>query len=199
MRVREPTPVEHLIAALSRELKARSIGFMLIGGQAVLVHGEPRLTEDVDLTLAATPDRAADILAVCGAVGLTPMPSDVPAFVAETFVLPARHALTGFRADFIFSSTTYERSAIARAVLIPIAGESVPFATAEDLIIHKLFAARPRDLEDVAGIVRRRGATIDWAYLRCCAADFASVPGREGMPDMVESLRCDDSRFRATD
>lgn len=199
MRVREATPVEHLIAALSRELKTRSIGFMLIGGQAVLAHGEPRLTEDIDLTLAATPERTADLVAVCGALGLTPIPSDVSAFVAETFVLPARHVLTGFRVDFIFSSTSYERSAIGRAVLIAIAGESVPFAAAEDLVIHKLFAARPRDLEDVAGIVRRSGATLDWEYLRRCADDFASVPGREAMPAMVAALQRDNSVRRAMD
>ncbi len=199
MRVREPTPVEHLIAALSRELNARSIDFMLIGGQAVLAHGEPRLTEDVDITLAATPERVSDLIAVCATLGLTPLPADVSGFVAETFVLPARHGFTGFRVDFIFSSTAYERSAIRRAVLIEIAGESVAFASAEDLVIHKLFAARPRDIEDVAGIVRRRGSTIDWGYLRHWAAEFASVPGREGMPEMVESLRGDDSSFRATD
>ena len=189
MRVREPTPVEHLIAGLARELASRSIGFMLIGGQAVLAHGEPRLTEDIDLTLAATPERTADVLAACAALALTPLPADADRFVAETFVLPARHALTGFRVDFIFSSTEYERLAIGRAVRIEIAGEQVPFATAEDLVIHKLFAARPRDLEDVAGVVRRKGTTLDWDYLCHWAAAFARVPGREAMPEMVEALR----------
>jgi hypothetical protein len=189
MRVREPSPVEHLIAGLSRELASRSIGFMLIGGQAVLAHGAPRLTEDIDLTLAATPDRTADVLAACAALSLTPLPADVDRFVAETFVLPARHALTGFRVDFIFSSTEYERIAIGHAVCIEVAGEQVPFASAEDLIIHKLFAARPRDLEDVAGVVRRKGGTIDWDYLSHWAAEFAAVPGREAMPEMVETLR----------
>src|SRR2546425_1271864 len=37
-----------LIAALARELTLRHVGFMLIGGQAVLLHGAPRLTKDID-------------------------------------------------------------------------------------------------------------------------------------------------------
>jgi predicted nucleotidyltransferase len=189
MRVRETTPVEHLIAGLTRELAARSIGFMLIGGQAVLAHGEPRLTDDIDLTLAATPDQLADVVGVCAALGLTPLPSDVPRFVAETFVLPVRHGLTGFRVDFVFSSTEYERLAISRAVRIAMAGAEVPFATAEDLLIHKLFAARPRDLEDAAGVVRRKGAALDWDYMRHWARAFADVPGRSEMPAMLEALR----------
>lgn len=189
MRVREPTPVEHLLAGVVRELREGRIPCMVIGGQAVLLHGVPRLTEDIDLTLAAGPERARDVLDVCVKLGLTPLPTDVDRFVAETFVLPARHALTGFRVDFIFSTTPYERSAIDRATTVTVAGEAVPFATAEDLIVHKLFAARPRDIEDVQGVVRRQGATLDWDYIEHWAKSFSGIPGREAMPDLVAKLR----------
>ena len=40
-----------LLARLALELEARSLPYMVIGGQAVLVHGEPRLTRDIDITL----------------------------------------------------------------------------------------------------------------------------------------------------
>lgn len=189
MLVREPSAVERLIATVARELDAEAVPFMLIGGQAVLVHGAPRVTEDIDITLAATPDAVAAVLAVCDRAGLTPLPQDVARFVGETFVLPARHALTGFRVDLIFSNTEYERSAIARAARIDIAGVRVPFATAEDLLIHKLFAARPRDLEDARSVVQRKGNAIDWGYVERWAKAFAAVPGREGMPAMVAELR----------
>lgn len=189
MQVREPTPVEHLLAGVARELRERRIPCMVIGGQAVLLHGVPRLTEDIDLTLAAGPDRARDVLAVCERLGLRPLPSDVDRFVAETFVLPARHAATGFRVDFIFSTTSYEHSAIERARAIEVAGEAVPFATAEDLIVHKLFAARPRDIEDAHGVVRRQGTALDWAYIERWALSFSAVPGREAMPELVARLR----------
>ncbi len=45
-----------LLAALASRLRESGIPFMLIGGQAVLLHGQPRLTEDIDVTLGATPD-----------------------------------------------------------------------------------------------------------------------------------------------
>lgn len=189
MLVREPTPVEQLLAGVSRELKAAHILYMVIGGQAVLLHGAPRVTEDIDLTLAAGPDRAPDVLDVCDRMGLTPLPSDVERFVTETFVLPARHALSGFRVDFIFSTLPYERSAIGRAQAVDVAGEAVPFATAEDLIVHKLFAARPRDIEDAQSVVRRSGAALDWEYIERWAQSFAAVPGREAMPGLVATLR----------
>ena len=36
----------------------------------------------------------------------------------------------------------------------------------EDLILHKLFAGRPRDLEDVSGIVLRQRGKLDWDYVK---------------------------------
>jgi len=177
-----------LIARLARELRARDLPFMLIGGQAVLLHGEPRLTQDVDVTLGVGPSRLTDLLAVCRSLGLDPLPSDIVAFVRETFVLPAADPATGIRVDLIFSTTPYEAQAIGRAIPVELAGEIVPFASAEDLVLHKLFAGRARDLEDAAGVVRRKSAQLDWGYMRRWAADFALLPGREALPDQVEEL-----------
>lgn len=161
---------------------------MLIGGQAVLLHGEPRLTHDIDITLAALPDRLPDLLEVCRYTGLSALPQNVEEFVRRTFVLPTGAVDSAIRVDFIFSSTMYESEAIDRAEDVMMAGIPVPFATAEDLVLHKLFAARPRDLEDAAGVVRRKGHQLDWDYLRRWAREFAAVPGRETLPEMVESL-----------
>jgi len=77
---------------------------------------------------------------------------------------------------------------VARATRVPLAGALVPFATAEDLVIHKLLAGRPRDVEDVEGVVRRRGAALDWAYLHRWVTEFSQVPGREAMPEALVRL-----------
>lgn len=184
-----PTPdFEGLLARLTNALNARAVPFMLIGGQAVLLHGDPRLTQDVDATLGAGPERLDDIIHVCREMGLEPLPDDLETFVRRTFVLPARDSATGLRVDFIFSTTPYEAQAIARAVLVPIGDADVPFATAEDLIIHKLFAGRPRDLEDAAGVVRRKGHELDWAYMREWVERFSTAEGRENLPSLLDAL-----------
>jgi hypothetical protein len=189
MASRQPSDLERLLAALTAELGLHQLPFMLIGGQAVLLHGSPRLTEDIDITLGADPDALPVLMKACTALGLKPLPVRVEEFVLETFVLPVRHEATHLRVDFIFSSTAYERQAIARAQQVSIAGALVPFAAPEDLIIHKLFAGRPRDVEDVRGVVRRKGEVLDWSYVERWAREFASVPGREQLPDLVRELR----------
>jgi predicted nucleotidyltransferase len=103
--------------------------------------------------------------------------------------VPAAEDDTGIRVDFIFSTTPYEAQAIERAERVDVRGQKVPFATAEDLVLHKLFAGRPRDLEDVRGVVRRKGARLDWSYLEQWAREFGAVPGREALPAIVAQFR----------
>lgn len=178
-----------LMARITRALRDCDVPFMLIGGQAVLLHGRPRLTEDIDITLGTGPEGLTLLLGVCKTAGLSPLPENVEQFVRETFVLPAADPDSGIRIDFIFSTTPYERTAIGRAVLVEIGDESVPFASAEDLIIHKLFAGRAHDLEDAASVVRLNWGELDWDYMTQWAKSFSEVPGREDLPAALQSLR----------
>lgn len=178
-----------LLARVARGLDDSGIGFMVIGGQAVLLHGEPRLTQDIDITLGTGPVGLADVLKVCAKLGLEVLPDDPGGFVRRTFVLPTRDPGTGIRIDLIFSTTPYAAAAIKRALRIDIGTHAVPFATPEDLILHKLFAARPRDLEDAASVVRRKGDELDWAYMEGWAADLAKVEGREALSESLLALR----------
>ena len=180
---------EQLLAGLTRELRRRDIPFMHVGGQAVLLHGAPRLTQDIDITLALGPDEVATVERVCRALELEPLVADLASFARETFVCPLRDRATGIRVDLIFSNTPYERAAIARAVEVEMGGESVPFASAEDLILLKLFAGRARDLEDARSVVDRQGIRLDWPYLEHWAAAFAAIPGREDLPARLQALR----------
>ena len=184
-----PPNFGRLLAGITRELRTRDIPFMHVGGQAVLLHGAPRLTQDIDVTLARGPDDIAAIEAACTALDLEPLVEDLASFARETFVCPLRDSTTGIRVDLILSTTPYEHAAIARAVEVDIGGEAVPFASAEDLVLLKLFAGRERDLEDARSVVARQGARLDWRYLDYWAASFAAIPGREELPDRLQALR----------
>ena len=91
-------------------------------------------------------------------------------------VLPALHEASGVRVDLIFSFTPFEREAIARARAVPLGGQQVRFASPEDVIILKIFAGRPRDLEDVATIVRNQ-PELDREYIRCWLEEFDAGSG----------------------
>ena len=54
-----------------------------------------------------------------------------------------------------------------------IQGQNVTFSSPEDLIIHKIFAGRPRDLEDV-GTILRKNPDVDIHYIRGWLEQFDS-------------------------
>jgi predicted nucleotidyltransferase len=162
---------QELIARIAASLKVRKIPYMIIGGQAVLLYGEPRLTRDIDVTIGADVSWLPDLLRSVDDIGLSPLPEDVNSFVSRTMVLPAQHEETGIRVDFIFAFTPYEIEAIARAHRVTISGQEVAFASVEDLIIHKIFAGRPRDLEDVRSVLLRN-PDVDIGHIRKWLGEF---------------------------
>lgn len=178
---------KELTSAIARSLDGKGIPYMVIGGQAVLVHGEPRLTRDIDIALGTGPEGLGLVLEAAEELGLETLPEDVRAFVERTMVLPASHADSGMRVDFIFSSTPYERQAIGRASVIDMEGTPVRFASPENLVMHKLFARRPRDLEDAKGVILKNPG-LDRDYIRGWLEQFdTSLPG-SGLVSLFEAL-----------
>ena len=139
---------ESLIARLACELEARDLPYMVIGGQAVLIHGEPRLTRTVDVTLGVTPEHLETVLAAVDKLGLNLLIEAPHECVRDTWVLPCEETRSGIRVDIVFSFSQYEQQAIQRAVRVNMGTQSVCYAAVEDLIIQKIVAGRPRDLED---------------------------------------------------
>ena len=161
-----------LLTKIAKVLDARNIPYMIIGGQAILLYGEPRLTRDIDITLGIKPDKLNLLLPVLDEVGLSTLIEDVSGFVKSTMVLPTKEPKSGIRVDFIFSFTPYERRAIKDAKKIKIGHTYVRFASLEDTIIHKIFAGRPRDMEDVKSILLKN-PNIDVQYIKRWLNQFA--------------------------
>ncbi|MCD6138212.1 MAG: nucleotidyltransferase [Deltaproteobacteria bacterium] len=162
---------EKILSRIGASLSKRNLPYMIIGGQAVLLYGEPRLTRDIDITLGVNIDHLDDLLAVVQELSLRPLPKDIESFAKQTMVLPALDETTGIRVDFIFSFTPYETGAIKRARKVRIMDQEVNFASPEDLIIHKIFAGRPRDLEDVRTVLLKN-PDIDIQYIRKWLKEF---------------------------
>ena len=89
--------------------------------------------------------------------------------VRTSFILPLRHLATGVRVDVAIGLSGFERQLLARADEVTIAGFTAPVATAEDLILMKLLASRPRDTDDAEKLAQKHGPSLDWNYLMTTA------------------------------
>ena len=164
---------------------------MVIGGQAVLLYGTPRLTKDIDITLGVDVDRLSQVLTIVKQLNLKILKPNYRNFVAQTMVLPLEDSKSKFRVDFIFSFTPYETQAIKRAKRVKFGRAVVRFASLEDIIIHKIFSGRPKDIEDVRAIIIKN-PNFDRRYIKKWLKEFDSQPearlAKSGQPESGQEL-----------
>lgn len=152
-----------------------------------MLYGEPRLTRDIDITLGVDIDKLPEITSLADSLNLKILPENVEKFVRETMVLPVTDEETGIRIDFIFSFSPYEKQAIEKAKTVRMLDQNISFAAPEDVIIHKVLAGRPRDLEDVSGILQRM-RNIDIVYIRKWLSDFSAALNDNEIIKRFESI-----------
>lgn len=182
---------QETLSRIASALNKHGLPYMIIGGQAVLLYGEPRLTRDIDITLGVNTDQLDKLLTVTKELSLKPLPEDTKSFVSRTMVLPAIDEDSGIRVDFIFSFTPYETEAISRVRKVNILKNEVCFASPEDVIIHKVFAGRPRDLEDVRIIVLKN-PEIDVSYIRNWLKEFDAASDEKKFLKTFDEIRAVD-------
>lgn len=168
--------LQQLLSRIAQALDARAVPYMVIGGQAVLLYGEPRLTQDIDVTLGIGAERWQDIHKVATDLGLVILPPSPEEFIRRTMVLPCRDIASGLRVDFVFSLSLYEQEALKRARVVRIQQANVRYASLEDLVIHKIVAGRPRDLEDVRTVLAKN-PRADKGYIQRWLKAFESELG----------------------
>jgi len=156
------------LGAVSEALSALGADFMLIGGLAVGVWGEARSTRDVDMSVRvlAAPDQVRDRLR---ASGLEVVAGDIPGAMARGEAV--RFERRGRNddpvlVDMLFATTPFEIEALERRTSLRVLGIDLPVATPEDLVIFKVIAGRPRDLEDASALADLHGSAFDWKRIR---------------------------------
>lgn len=153
-------------------LDAHRVPYMVIGGFANLFWGDPRTTEDIDITIEmdiADWDAARSIFEEVGHFEA----SDPQDLALRGRVVPLR-CPSGIRVDFILGTLSFEFAAIKRARIVKVDGHEVRVCAPEDLVIHKLVSVRAKDLEDVVGLLRRQGADLDMVSLQQSVGELAA-------------------------
>lgn len=166
--------------------------YAVIGGMAVQYWGEPRFTQDVDLTVMAPLDDP-DALIQAVVDRFSTRVADALDFARRNRVILAR-ATNGCNVDISLALPGYQDELMQRTVEYEIdPGKSIRLCSAEDLIVHKAVAGRPQDIRDIEGVVYRQGKSLDGAYIRRWLRDFAELLAR---PDVLESFERPWSKVR---
>lgn len=159
----QPAAVE-LLQALAPVL-ARWGRWYVFGAQAVTAYGVPRLSADVDVTAILVPDAPDRFAHDMRTAGFELRVED-PEFIRRTRVMPFLHGATGMPLDVVLGASGLEEEFADRAVVTDVGGVHVPVIDVGDLIVAKVLAGRPKDVEDARSLWRLHGAAIDEPRIR---------------------------------
>ncbi len=170
--------------AIGRVLERHPGQGMVIGGIAIIARGFERATKDVDVTFSGADVSIASLMEELGSAGIEPRIPNAAEFAATTQVLLVRHATTMVDVDVSRAWLPFELEAIARAEMTTLAGVSLPVARAEDLVIYKMIAWRPRDQQDVERMLLLHGDTMDLERVRRHVRELSEAIETDRLADL---------------
>jgi len=165
-----------------RFLEDQGTRYLVVGGLAIVVVGEPRTTADADAIIFVSPTEAEALIQAAAKAGFDLREAVERERLARTGTIRFRKGR--FQIDLITASLPFEEAAHARASWHDLFGVRLPFPSPEDLILLKILAGREKDMLDATGIARRHHGHLDIAYLErtllpiCDAAEDASLWSR---------------------
>ena len=137
---------------------ANHVRYVIIGGYAVFVHGQPRMTKDLDLFIESSPPNA-----VATYKSLAEFGAPLQKFTVEDFADGKTVGRFGVppicfeviqHIDGVDFETVY-----ANSLPVLIDGDlPARYISPEDLITNKLASGRPQDLADVDAIRKKQRA-----------------------------------------
>lgn len=173
--------MDDLLSRFATPLIRLGLPWMITGGAAAIVYGEPRLTNDLDVVLAMTPADAQRVAAVFEAEDTYVPPVEVLEIEAARRThghFNVIHGLTSLRADiYIAGDDPLHAWGLARRRVLRVGALEISLAPPEYVIVRKLeYAAQgggDRHLRDISRMLERQIIPIDQAAI----TEFASARG----------------------
>jgi hypothetical protein len=133
-------------------LNAQHVKYMVVGGYAVGVHAQPRVTKDLDIFIEMSPSNASAVYTALAAFG-----APMTGIAAEDFLEPnsvVRIGVPPVAVDILqhIDGVTFEQAWRCSAEYL--VDDEIParYISAEDLITNKLASGRLQDLADAAAV-----------------------------------------------
>ena len=163
--------VSDLLARFAVPFETLGLPYMVTGGAAAIVYGEPRLTNDLDIVVDMAPRDAARAIAALEAEDTYVPPIEVVEVECARAVhghFNVIHSPTSLRADvYVAGTDPLNRWGLSRRQRLSVGGLAIAIAPPEFVIIKKLQYAEmgggDRHLRDIRRILDRGLAPIDHA------------------------------------
>lgn len=145
-------PMDENLRELLSAFNANRVKYVVVGGYAVFVHAQPRMTKDLDVFIESSPENAAAVYK-----GLAEFGAPLDKFTVEDFSdgkTVGRFGVPPICFEVLQKIDGVDFDAVYTNSIPVLIDGMVParYISAEDLITNKLASGRPQDLADAAAV-----------------------------------------------
>lgn len=158
-------------------LNDTNIDYVIVGGVAVMYHGVPRSTVDINFILRMDDEQISSFADFLNSKGFAASASDIRTTFHEESHSTSFYKDTLLRLDLQGVNSDFDRMTTDRAITVDLLGTSIRIGSAEDTLVNKILFQGEQDLRDALGILKRNPENLDFDYLRstCLMLDIEDL------------------------
>lgn len=146
-------------------LSENDIDYVVVGGVAVMYHGVPRTTVDIDLILQIDDEKIPPFVEFLNSNRFSATTEDMRNALMEKSHCTVFFADSLLRLDIQGVNSKFDRMTLDRAITVELFNTLFKLGTAEDTIINKILFQGEQDLRDALGILSRKQQQLDFSYI----------------------------------
>jgi len=147
-------------------LNKNEIEYVIVGGVAVMYHGVPRTTVDIDIILQLDDEEIPSFVDFLNSNGFSASTEDILAAFSEKSHSTSFYGKSLLRLDIQGVNSEFDRMTLERSILVDMFGTTIRIGSAEDTLVNKILFQGEQDLRDALGILTRNRENLDFNYIQ---------------------------------
>lgn len=180
--------IEEILKTVVGYLDSNDIEYVLIGGIAVIVHGNPRTTVDLDMIVKLDEEDMEDLAGYLQKEGFFTDADDMRTAFKERTHFSAEEKDSLLRLDIKGIYEEKDRVTLKNRKEVEYDDITMYVASPEDTIANKLYYGSEQDIEDAEGIYVRQEGDLDREYLEERCQSLGVTEEFEEMKKEIEEL-----------
>ena len=155
-----------ILKSVCTYLNENEIDYVIVGGVAVMYHGVPRTTVDIDFIVQMEDQQITPFIDFLNSKGFTASETDLRAAFEENSHSTSFFKDTLLRLDIQGVNSEFDRQTLERGISVNLFDTPIRIGSAEDTLVNKILFQGEQDLRDALGIFTRNHENLDFDYIR---------------------------------
>lgn len=182
------TDIEKVLKVVCEFLNENNLRYVIVGGIAVMYHGVPRTTVDIDFIVDMSKTEIELFISFLQSENFDANIQDMIEALDEHTHCTIFVDESLLRLDIQGVISDFDRATLERAIKVEFYDTIISLGSVEDTLINKILFASEQDIRDAAGIFARHKDELDFEYIeKTCETlgiDSKWVQFRSKMLDM---------------